>query len=107
LATSKTPLNCPVCGFSLDLPSKRAVVDCPSCGQELMYSGPHRALIVVVAFAIALSIPIAMGMRLPIFSVPFFVCFYPALVLANRLVTSVLHLRYVPRGLGLIKLLRK
>ena len=100
-------MNCPVCGFSLDLPNKPPVVDCPSCGQELIYSGPLRTLIVVVAFVIALSIPIAMGVRLPIFSVPFIVGFYPALVLANRLVTSVLPLRYVPRPFGIIKLFRK
>lgn len=72
-----------------------------------MYSGLHRALIVIVAFIVALSVPIAMEIRLPIFSVPFFVCSYPALVLANRLVTSVVPLRYVPSGLGVIRLFRE
>jgi DNA-directed RNA polymerase subunit RPC12/RpoP len=107
LATSRAPLNCPVCGSKLNLQSKPPVVDCPSCGRELMYSGPHRALIVIVAFIIALSVPIAMGIRLPIFSIPFFVSFYPALVLSSRLVTNVVPLRYVPRNAGVIQLFRK
>jgi hypothetical protein len=63
-----------------------------------MFSLFHRLLIVSVAFILALSVAVAMGARIPFFSAPFILCFYPAFVLANSLVTRFVPLKYVERS---------
>jgi hypothetical protein len=60
-----------------------------------VFSLLHRLLIVSVAFILALSVAVATGARIPFFSVPFFLCMYPALVAATSLVTRFVPLKYV------------
>jgi DNA-directed RNA polymerase subunit RPC12/RpoP len=101
------PRQCPACWASLQPAQAGMVVQCPSCGEELVVSIGHRVLIVLVAALLSWAVPALLAKNPAISPLMFIFFFFPGVPLAAQLVTMILPPKYERRSSGVISLFRK
>lgn len=73
------------------------LVQCQSCGRELVVDFPHRLLSVLLAGLLAWGVP-ALAAKNPGITIPMFVIFFfPGLPLAAQIVTKIIPPKYKVR----------
>jgi hypothetical protein len=83
------------------------VVQCPSCGEELIVSSAQRVLIVSVAALLSWAVPALLARNPGISPLMFVFFFFPGAQLATQLVTMILPPNYKRREPGVITIFRR
>jgi hypothetical protein len=83
------------------------VVQCPSCGEELMVSIAHRVLIVSMDALLSWAVPALLAGNTAISPLMFVFFFFPGAPLAGQLVTMILPPKYERREPGVITIFRR
>jgi hypothetical protein len=107
LEVTPRPRQCPSCGASLQPTQAILVVECPSCGDELVISFFQRLLIVLLAGVLAWGVPALIARNLNISPLMFIFFVFPGLPAAAQLVTTILPPRYERRRPGVITIFRR
>lgn len=101
------PRQCPVCGAMLQPSQTAIIIQCESCGQELIMGSAHRCLIVSLAAVLSWAIPALLARNPAVSPLMFIFFFFPGLPLAAQLVTKILGPKYQRRGSPFTTLFRR